>query len=745
MSFREAVELLAERYDVLLRSTWPRRRRRGPGADDKRSRALLAHQLAAEFYQSRLRTADAAPCATLLRGRYGARSALANRFALARRAARAAELTRPARCRPHGRRARRRYLAAAVRPKGRAGRRPLRRPSDDPDMGPQGRGRRLWRGILDGAGYRAGSFEEAKHINSAERCLQKRETLYGAHLARDAGAPARPPTSRARRSPPRRRRRQRRRLLGTALTTQLLAAAAPPAAARLNLNGDEAQRQRRLLLARRCTRRRRRRPTCASRRCPKAQGPGRGAVGDGVDEHIAGGSPAVGWVEWLVGEGARGVRGERRRRRRLRRCAAVLQGLVAKAPTAAARAHHARRLARARRRERRRRPPLAARVEAELLAPAPRRPPPPSRPGAAPLTCRRRRRSRRSVGARRRRAAKCRWRPFVWTSAGGGGALPALHWMNSTCGRAARPATLAEPPRCRRARSARSGAPAARRRPPSRPRACPRGTPRCPTAAARAPSSSSSTRCSTSRSSATTSTSACRRPSRRPTASRRRSRPSSRAARAAPATKASESRARTPARRLLQQLAADVAGEAPAEELWACGASSIGGAGDAVGLAELRAPSDALADASAWAARAARRDAEMEILEREMRGGNAGVARRRCRRRAGADGGRRRGRGGGARRRHAAAAASPPPSSATAPPAPRRRAEALDLAAVRAAMPLDGAAVPGLAEDCSAIADELEAEAEEAGGGRRRGVGGGGHRRGRASRRTVCDSERSKL
>ena len=38
---------------------------------------------------------------------------------------------------------------------------------------------------------------------------------------------------------------------------------------------------------------------------------------------------------------------------------------------------------------------------------------------------------------------------------------------------------------------------------------------------------------------------------------------------------------------------------------------------------------------------------------------------------------------------------------------------ALDLAAVRAAMPLDGAAVPGLAEDCSAIADELEAEAEE--------------------------------
>ena len=39
--------------------------------------------------------------------------------------------------------------------------------------------------------------------------------------------------------------------------------------------------------------------------------------------------------------------------------------------------------------------------------------------------------------------------------------------------------------------------------------------------------------------------------------------------------------------------------------------------------------------------------------------------------------------------------------------------KALDLAAVRAAMPLDGAAVPGLAEDCSAIADELEAEAEE--------------------------------
>ena len=74
-----------------------------------------------------------------------------------------------------------------------------------------------------------------------------------------------------------------------------------------------------------------------------------------------------------------------------------------------------------------------------------------------------------------------------------------------------------------------------------------------------------------------------------------------------------------------------MAGEAPADELWASWREleSVAPATWSE-LAELRAPSDALlADASAWAAdpRAARRDAEMEILEREMRGGNAWASR----------------------------------------------------------------------------------------------------------------------
>ena len=66
LSFREAVEVLAERYDVPLTADFGRGGGGGGAAskaDDKRSRALLAHQLAAEFYSSRLRTADAAPCA----------------------------------------------------------------------------------------------------------------------------------------------------------------------------------------------------------------------------------------------------------------------------------------------------------------------------------------------------------------------------------------------------------------------------------------------------------------------------------------------------------------------------------------------------------------------------------------------------------------------------------------------------------------------------------------------------------
>ena len=51
LSFREAVEVLAERYDVPLTADFGRGGGGGAAskADDKRSRALLAHQLAAEF------------------------------------------------------------------------------------------------------------------------------------------------------------------------------------------------------------------------------------------------------------------------------------------------------------------------------------------------------------------------------------------------------------------------------------------------------------------------------------------------------------------------------------------------------------------------------------------------------------------------------------------------------------------------------------------------------------------------
>ena len=257
LSFREAVEVLAERYDVPLTADFGRGGGGGGAAskaDDKRSRALLAHQLAAEFYSSRLRTADAAPCATLLRGRYGARaSALANRFGLgyAPGGAGAAELTE--------------HLRAAGLTDDELVAAGLSRPRYGQKGGPivdrfagrlmipiwdrKGEVVAFGARILDGAAAAsAGSFEEAKYINSAESLVfKKRETLYGAHLARDAAraagevvvvegyldAIALHAAGVANAVA----------CLGTALTqTQLLAAAALSPAGRvvLNLDGDEA-------------------------------------------------------------------------------------------------------------------------------------------------------------------------------------------------------------------------------------------------------------------------------------------------------------------------------------------------------------------------------------------------------------------------------------------------------------------------------------------------------------------------
>ena len=252
--------------------------------------------------------------------------------------------------------------------------------------------------ILDGAAASAGSFEEAKYINSAESLVfKKRETLYGAHLARDAAraagevvvvegyldAIALHAAGVANAVA----------CLGTALTqTQLLAAAALSPAGRvvLNLDGDEAGANAVSRLASQDVLTAAAAAGADVRVATMPEGlkdPDEALRAMGVDEYVAGViKPAVGWVEWLAAKELAAYEASGADGAAFIRCAAALQGLVAKAPcTAAARAHHARRLARA----------LAdasgggdaafaARVEAELLAPAPRRPPPPSRPGAAP-------------------------------------------------------------------------------------------------------------------------------------------------------------------------------------------------------------------------------------------------------------------------------------------------------------------------------------------------------------------------
>ena len=749
LSFREAVEVLAERYDVPLTADFGRGGGGGGAAskaDDERSRALLAHQLAAEFYSSRLRTADAAPCATLLRGRYGARaSALANRFGLgyAPGGAGAAELTE--------------HLRAAGLTDDELVAAGLSRPRYGQKGGPivdrfagrlmipiwdrKGEVVAFGARILDGAAAAsAGSFEEAKYINSAESLVfKKRETLYGAHLARDAAraagevvvvegyldAIALHAAGVANAVA----------CLGTALTqTQLLAAAALSPAGRvvLNLDGDDeagANAVSRLASQDVLTAAAAAGADVRVATMPEGlKDPDEALRAMGVDEYVAGViKPAVGWVEWLAAKELAAYEASGADSR-LRRCAA-LQGLVAKAPTAAARAHHARRLARA----------LAeasggadaafaARVEAELLAPAPRRPPPPSRPGAAPADAPAA--PQEADGPASALVAAAGGAVplsdlFVWTSAGGGGAAAGAPLDELDV----RPAAVAagDPRRALRAAAVpdlRAGsAPAARRRPPPRPRAPARAVRRAGRRRPRA-----------------------RRAPPPPRAAQRAAAPLPRRPAPPPATRRGgrrrrggdqgrargrrgRHRRRRPREARARDAGAAVAAAAARGGRGGRGAGGravgvvararIGGAGDVVRAAELRAPSDALlADASAWAAdpRAARRDAEIDILEREMRGGNAWASRD-------------------------ADAAAPEPAEAGAGAVDEAAARADGMRLLRrstAAIVRDehrqrlvgvqeGARLaasaprcrstarrcPRLAEDCSAIADELEAEAEE--------------------------------
>ena len=287
-------------------------------------------------------------------------------------------------------------------------------------MGPQGRGRRLWRAHPRRRRRRsAGSFEEAKYINwpsrsssrSARRCTAptSRATPRAAgevvvvegyldaialHAAGVANAVA---------------------CLGTALTqTQLLAAAALSPAGRvvLNLDGDEAGANAVSRLASQDV------LTAAAagadvRVATMPEGlkdPDEALRAMGVDEYVAGViKPAVGWVEWLAAKELAAYEASGADGAAFGRCAAALQGLVAKAPTAAARAHHARRLARARRRERRRRRRLrrARRGRAARARAAP-----PAAAVAARRGARRPPPARRRPTVRRRRswrrAAKCR-------------------------------------------------------------------------------------------------------------------------------------------------------------------------------------------------------------------------------------------------------------------------------------------------------------------------------------------------
>ena len=628
--------------------------------------------------------------------------------------------------------------------------------------------------ILDGAAAAsAGSFEEAKYINSAESLVfKKRETLYGAHLARDAAraagevvvvegyldAIALHAAGVANAVA----------CLGTALTqTQLLAAAALSPAGRvvLNLDGDEAGANAVSRLASQDVLTAAAAAGADVRVATMPDGvkdPDEALRAMGVDEYVAGViKPAVGWVEWLAAKELAAYEASGADGAAFGRCAAALQGLVAKAPTAAARAHHARRLARA----------LAdasgggdaafaARVEAELLAPAPRRPPPPSRPGAAPADAPAA--PQEADGPASALVAAAGGAVplsdlFVWTSAGGGGALPALHWMNSTCGRLpSRPATLAELsalppcPICAQAAHQQRAADLHRDhvRPPARYAALPDG--------------------GRARAELLLLHALLNEPQLRYHVDQRLRPPPVAAADGVEAAIKAELEGGeggtgdeglgklalgTPARRwLLQQLAADVAGEAPAEELWASWREleSVAPATWSE-LAELRAPSDALlADASAWAAdpRAARRDAEMEILEREMRGGNAWASRDADAAAPEPAEAGRRGRGGGARRRDAAAAAlHRRHRPRRAPPAPRRRAEGARprRRARRDAARRRGGARPrrGLQRDRRRARGRGGGAA--AGGGRGRGVGDGGHRREGARHAGQCVMRSLKL
>ena len=77
LSFREAVEVLAERYDVPLTADFGRGGGGGGGVEGGRQALARAARAPARrrVLQLAAAPADAAPCATLLRGRYGARAA----------------------------------------------------------------------------------------------------------------------------------------------------------------------------------------------------------------------------------------------------------------------------------------------------------------------------------------------------------------------------------------------------------------------------------------------------------------------------------------------------------------------------------------------------------------------------------------------------------------------------------------------------------------------------------------------
>ena len=285
---------------------------------------------------------------------------------------------------------------------------------------------------LDGAAAAsAGSFEEAKYINSAESLVfKKRETLYGAHLARDAAraagevvvvegyldAIALHAAGVANAVA----------CLGTALTqTQLLAAAALSPAGRvvLNLDGDEAGANAVSRLASQDVLTAAAAAGADVRVATMPDGlkdPDEALRAMGVDEYVAGViKPAVGWVEWLAAKELAAYEASGADGAAFGRCAAASRASSRRRPPPPPARTRPPPRPRARRRERRRRRRLRRARRGRALAPAPRR----RRrvaPGAPPT----RRRRRRAGGPASALAAAAGGAVplsdlFVWTSAGG--------------------------------------------------------------------------------------------------------------------------------------------------------------------------------------------------------------------------------------------------------------------------------------------------------------------------------------